>query len=468
MRLRFLHLADLHLGCKNFYLAEKARERTEDFRIAFRDAVEYALDRKNKIDGVILAGNLFEYHRPDEDLWSFTKGLISRLLAKDIIVAVVPGNHDSYAYKNSVYRTERMPGVELFLNTEPEAPRVHEIRGKRVFLYGMTFVPGQTPSPVPPMTKVDEKGIHIALLHGKPTKSDTDEQNHVFVPDRDALGAEGFDYVALGGVRTFHEEKINDTVLVYPGSLEGRGFDPSEIGDKGPVVIEFDDQGVHVERLIRNRKVIESLKLDLRQERITDAAALKEAIASLSGENRITRVTLTGTAEFVASLEEIQEELDDIFFHLEIVDESRLIDSALLRKIESENTIRGYFVRKLAARIEAIKAKIVKKGQTQELMRELAIHEKAMKMGVEQFVEEEAPADSIYSMIPDSDETVAAETIRESVGVTDLEEKIKAMLEHRRKKSQDVSELNHSPSANGKNGTAKPAELEIEIEGEQG
>ncbi len=467
MRLRFLHLADLHLGCKNFYLAEKARERTEEFRLAFRDAVEFALDRANDIDGVLLAGNIFEYHRPDQELWSFTKGLISRLLAKDILVAAVPGNHDSYAYKNSVYRTERLPGVELFLNTEPAAPRVHQIGDKKVFLYGMAYVPGQTPNPVPPLKRVDEKGIHIALLHGKLNKSDTDEESHNVVHDREALSSQGFDYVALGGHRTFHEEKIGSTTFVYPGSLEGRGFDLTEVGPKGPVVVEFDDHGVHVERLIRNKKSIECIDLDLRQERITDAAALKEALTSLSGGDRIVRVTLTGTAEFVASLDDIQEELEDSFFFLEIVDESGLIDSALLRKIESENTIRGYFVRKLATEIESIKAKIVKKGQTNSLMRDLAIHEKAMKMGVEQFVEEETPADSIYSLIPDSDETVAGEAIRQAVGVTDLEEKIKAMLEHRRKKSQEVPAPLDAPQANGQNGAIHSAEAELEIEEEQ-
>ncbi len=465
MRLRFLHLADLHLGCKNFYLAEKARERTKEFRVAFREAIEFALNRGNEIDGVLLAGNLFEYHRPDEELWSFTKGLISRLLAKDILVAVVPGNHDSYAYKNSVYRTERLPGVELFLNTSPEAPRVREIGGKRVFLYGMTYVPGQTPNPVPSLKKVEDKGIHIALLHGK--ESAPEDDKHVFVPDRAALSAEGFDYVALGGMRSFSEETIGATTFVYPGSLEGRSFEDSELGDKGPVVVEFDDEGVHVERMLRNKKTITCINLDLRAERITDAAALKEALSSLSGDDRIVRVTLTGTAEFVASLDEIQEELAPTFFHLEIVDESGLIDSALLRKIESENTIRGYFVRKLAKRIEAIKAKIVKKGQLPQLLHDLAIHEKAMKMGVEQFVEEEAPADSIYSLIPDSDETVTAEVIKESVGVTDLEEKIKAMLEHRRKKSQENEEPPTAPKLNGTHGVEETPEIEIDLEGEQ-
>ncbi len=439
MSLRFLHLADLHLGCKNYYLADKARERTEEFRIAFRDAIEFALDRTNDIDGVLIAGNLFEHHRPEEELWNFAKGLISRLLAKDLIVALVPGNHDSYAYKNSVYRTERLPGVEVFLNTAPEAPRVHERKGRRIFLHGLAFVPGQTPRPLPAFPKPAEKGVHIALLHGRPAQDGIDaDKPHELELDLKAIADNGFDYVALGGRRSFQEERIGSSMIVYPGSLEGRGFADGEYGDKGPVVVEFDDAGgVHVERIVRNRKSIEHVRLDLRAERITDAAALKNALACLGGKDRIVRVTLTGNAEFVASLDDIQEELAESFWHLEIVDESRLVDSALLGKIESENTIRGYFVRKLGARIAALKQKIDKQGQTPELMRELLVHEKAMKLGVEQFIEEEAPADSIYSLIPDSDETVEAESIKKSVGVADLEERVKAMLEHRRKLNRE-------------------------------
>ena len=471
MKLRFLHLSDLHLGSKNFYLAEKARDRCEDFKLAFRDAVEYALDSRHEIDGVLIAGNLFEYHRPSAELWSFVKGLLSRLLAKNQLVAMVPGHHDSFAYKNSVYRTERLPGVELFLNTAPEAPRVHEIRGTRVFVYGMSFVPGQTPTPLPPIAKVPEKGVHIALLNGHAhSHPDFRESAHELTLDLESLCVPGLDYLALGGYRGFREESIGETTCVYSGSLEGRGFESSDAGDKGPVIVEIEDGAVHIERLITNRKTIESVTIDLRAEKITDAMALKDAISTLSGRHRIVEVTLIGTAEFVADLDDIREGLEESFYHLEIRDESRLVDSALLRKIESENTIRGYFIRKLGERIETLKARIVKKGQTDELMRELRVHELAMKTGVEQFIEDEAPNDAIYSLIPDSDETVEPEPIKESVGVGDLEEKVKAMLEYRRRLNQadssPPSELtaaprdrsvsqngNSDPSRNGKSGS---------------
>lgn len=432
MKVRLLHLADVHLGCKSYFLAEKARERSDDFRHAFRDAVEFALEPRNAIDGVLISGNLFESHRPDQEVWSFAKGLLSRLLAKDIFVAMVPGNHDSYAYKNSVYRTERLPGIDLFLDVEPSKPVVHDVGGTRVFLHGLAYVPGQTPMPLPAFQVSPERGVHIALLNGTPASQAAEHPDRLEL-DLSGLGEQGFDYIALGGIRSFSERVVGDTTMVYPGSLEGRGFDDEDLGDHGPVVVQFDEAGAHIERLIRNRRTIEHVRIDLRDERISDAESLQDAIRVHSGTDRIVRVTLTGTAEFVTDLEALCGELEDAFFHLEIEDDSRLVDSAMLRKIESENTIRGYFVRKLSARIAEHKARMKKKGDTAELVRQLSVMEEAMKIGVQQFVEEEAPRDSIYGMIPDSDELVDAKDLKDAVGVEDLEAKVKAMLEYRRK-----------------------------------
>ncbi|MEZ6195265.1 MAG: metallophosphoesterase [Planctomycetota bacterium] len=450
--MRFLHLSDAYLGARCQELGERARERSDDLRAAFRSAIELALDPKRAIDGVFITGNLFDSHRPDEELWNFAKGLISRLLAKDVRVVIVPGHHDSYAYKHAVWRTERLPGVDLLLDVAPGAPVVHEVHGRRLFLYGVAHVPGQTPTPFPGFRKVEEKGVHVALLHGLDLSAEGSEDQLRFDP---ATVAPGFDYVALGGRRRYAENRVDETVLVYPGSLEGRGLERDDAGEKGPVIVEIDEGGVHIERVITNRKQVELVGLDLAAERIADADALRDAVGTLAGRDKIVEVTITGNAEFLADLEDIREELAPRFFHLELRDESRIVDSALLRKIESENTIRGYFVRKMNERIAKLRKRISQHGETPELLRKLVVHERAMKLGVEQFIEEEAPADSIYSLIPDDGERVGADELRRRVGVGRLEERVKAMLQHRR----EGGEAEASTNGNGSSGL-KQAESE--------
>lgn len=449
MTLRLIHISDVHLGCKNYYLGDRAGERSDEFKASFRDVVEFALAERNRIHGVVIAGNLFEQHRPDPEIWSFTRGLISRLLAKDILVAVCPGHHDSYAYKNSVWRTERLPGVELFLNTAPEAPRVREMAGTRVFLYGLAYVPGQTPNPLPAFEKAKEGGVHVGVLHAVTQRHpEFADRPHQLEIDLENVAAAGLDYVALGGFKTFAEYEVGSSKIVWSGSLEGRGFEAGETGEKGPVVVEFDERGVHIERRITQRKLISRVQLDLRKEKITDAAGLKNAITALADRNAIVQLILTGTAEFVASLDEIRLETIGQFHHLEVIDQSKIVDSALLRKIESENTIRGYFVRKLLKRVDAAKAKIAKTGATPETMRELRVAEAAMKMGIEQFVEEETPQDSIYAMIPDSNETVAAEEMRRKAGIAVLEDRVKTMMDDGSSKNGHANGMNGKTEGN--------------------
>ncbi len=439
MKLRFLHLADVFLGCQNLCLGEQARQRSDDFRDSFRSAIEFALDDANAIDGVLLAGNTFDHHRPDEETWSFFRGLVSRLLARNRLVVATPGFRDSYAYKHSVWRTERVPGVDLFLNTDPEAPVVHEIRGTRVFFHGLTYVPGQTPEPLPALECPNESGVNIALLAGSTRQHPLfDEHPNRLTLDADSLAATPFNYVALGGQGQFHEYSQQGSTIVEAGSLEGRGFDLCDLGDKGPVIVEITDSGTQIERMITNRRTHSRVHLDLRAENINDGAALERVIESMAGANSVVELTLSGTAEFVLDHEAICDRVKQRFFHIEIIDESGIAESGLLRKMESENTIRGYFVRKLGERIEKARQALESKGATPDRLRQLRVLEQAMKIGVEQFVEEETPADSIYSLIPDDNELmIEPEVAREDLGIEKLEDRVKAMIEYRKNLSQD-------------------------------
>ena len=53
MRVRFLHMADCHLGYRQYNL----RERFNDFGRAFHHVIDVAI--REKVDFVLLAGDLF-------------------------------------------------------------------------------------------------------------------------------------------------------------------------------------------------------------------------------------------------------------------------------------------------------------------------------------------------------------------------------------------------------------------------
>ena len=58
-----------------------AQAYVAQFLETFRDAMTFALEPENRIDGVLIAGNLFHRHRPEPETWAFVRGLFGRLVA---------------------------------------------------------------------------------------------------------------------------------------------------------------------------------------------------------------------------------------------------------------------------------------------------------------------------------------------------------------------------------------------------
>ncbi len=74
MAIRFLHLSDLDLGARPSFLGEAADARMQEILETFRRAISFTLDPENRIDGVLISGNLFDRHRPPADVWAFVRG----------------------------------------------------------------------------------------------------------------------------------------------------------------------------------------------------------------------------------------------------------------------------------------------------------------------------------------------------------------------------------------------------------
>ena len=89
MRVRFIHVADLHLGYQQYNLEVRA----DDFARAYFAMVEHAIEVK--ADFVLIAGDLF--HKSNPDAWSLkqaTAGL-QQLRSANIPAVAIEGNHDA-------------------------------------------------------------------------------------------------------------------------------------------------------------------------------------------------------------------------------------------------------------------------------------------------------------------------------------------------------------------------------------
>lgn len=444
MAVRFLHLADLHLGSRHEYLGEEAETRAREVMETFRQAVNVALDPERGIDAVLISGNLFDRHGPDPETLSFVRGLLGRLVAEKKPVVLVPGYRDAFGYKDSVYRTERWPGIDVITSAHPEAVK-HTIRDQEVFFYGVAAQPGLSPESFPgferhlpdvhddaalgdqePEIELDETpedlvvgeertsqlmaahiadpGIHVGLLCAEmPDHPEAGARPFGQTVDPSALAGSELDYVALGGYHGFATYELEGTTAAYPGTLVGRRFDIGDEGRKSLLVVDVDQGSVELTRLPVDAAHLEEWTIDLLAERITDPDALCSAILARAAADTIARITLVGPLEFICDLEDVADKVRGRFRHLELVDRTDLLGSGLLRRIQSEHTIRGFFVRRMVKHITDLEDRALTAEPDAPVHRELEVARAALKVGLEQFLDEE-PARDVLFEVPVRDE----------------------------------------------------------------
>ncbi len=383
MSIRFLHLADLHLGYRCSYLADKSGERKKDFYNAFASAVGFAIDSKNRIDFVLICGDLFEQHNPDEQTISFVQKHFSNLQKHNIPVILIPGTHDAYGYSHSVYKKTTLPGVTVISNPAFQKAAGIEIRSQKVHFYGFAFDSSKTAQPLENFIKTDEDGIHISLLHCSVIENPAIAVSEEDVPiSLEQIAKSKMDYVALGHYHNYHEYKRDSVTAVYPGTLEGKSFD--ETGDRYLVIVQIDKpasdvssgSNIKIEKKRFNLKTLREEIIDFSTEKIETQEDLISYIIKFSDPNSLLKIYLKGTTEFVPNTEILQSLLSDKFFYLEVIDSSRVFDSGLIHKIKDEKTIRGIFVRKIMEKIE------------QSPTDEREIFELALKIGVDEFTKQ--------------------------------------------------------------------------------
>jgi DNA repair exonuclease SbcCD nuclease subunit len=351
MSVRILHLADLHLGAAFPSMGDRGPERTRDFLGAFQRAIEFAVSPERPVDLVAVAGDLFDTHDPDESLVFQVESCLERLSKASIPVALVPGTHDAFSYRRSIYRRLRLP-EGVYLLTEPRlapGPRL-TIRDETVQLYGIAYDPAISARPLSEFARGGVADYHVGILHGALQDSPTWKIRPSDLPiDRSEIAASGLNYLALGHYHNFVEVREGGSVAVYPGTLEGRKF--GEDGARYLLVATLSQGTVALERKPWNSRTLSQVSIDLMSAAIHDERRLLERITAFAGEKEIVRVRLEGAADFAFEGERIRGLVRDRFFQLELDDRTYLVDAALLGQFKDEATIRGAFVRRTLDRL---------------------------------------------------------------------------------------------------------------------
>ncbi|TMQ58690.1 MAG: DNA repair exonuclease [Candidatus Eisenbacteria bacterium] len=374
MSVRILHLADLHLGAAFPSMGERAQERTRDLLNAFLRAIEFASSPKHPVDLVAIAGDLFDTHDPDEGLVFQVESSFERLSKAKVPVFLVPGTHDAYSYRRSVYRRLRLPeGSALLAEPRLQPGARLTIRGETVQMYGVAYDPAVAARPLGDFSRSGTADYHVGILHGALQDSPTWKIRPSDLPiNRGEVAACGLHYLALGHYHNFVEVREGGSVAVYPGTLEGRKF--GEDGPRHLLIVTLSRGTVSIERKPWNTRTLSQVAVEFVGADVHDEHQLIDRIAAFAGDGEIVRVRLEGAADFVFEPERIAARIRDRFFHLEIDDHTYLLDAALLGRFRDEATIRGAFVRRTLERLS--------RAQTQQ---EKEIATLALRIGLAEF-----------------------------------------------------------------------------------
>lgn len=340
--IRILHTADLHLDGSFTSLGNRAPQRQADFLETFERIVDLAVEKQVHL--LLIAGDLFDHPRPGPRSLGKVQAGLQRLAARGIQPVVLPGTHDSLVSSDAVYRQSTLPGTVLLDQPGVQEPLALTVNGESVYLYGFAYRGFRSDDALAGLRRRCDEGLHIGLLHGSRQGSPEWNYRKKDLPfTLDDLKNWNLDYVALGHYHSYEELTEGGRLYAcYPGSPEGRRF-----GENGPrycALVTVESGRATVEPLPVNSRELAEKELDL-----SGCADLEEAVgrvAALADDRLLLRLTLTGMLEAPVDLSALQSRCEDGFFYLELRDETRLFDSAYARRIESEETVRGLFVRR--------------------------------------------------------------------------------------------------------------------------
>ena len=182
VRRRILHTSDLHLEL----LGDRACYSLEAL-------VDLAI--KTKVDLVIIAGDLFDHNKVDDDLVSFVVEQLQRL---PVYVAILPGNHDCLGPGSVFNRVElwrNCANVRVFRAPHGETL---DLPGLGVLVWGKCIDCYNDVRPLAGIPRPQGNGRwHIAVAHGYcvGAKPPLFPSYHI---TQEEIVTSGWDYIALG------------------------------------------------------------------------------------------------------------------------------------------------------------------------------------------------------------------------------------------------------------------------------
>ena len=272
--MKFLHLADVHLGMENYGRIDPStglHTRLKDFIKCFSFAIDIALEEK--VDLVIFAGDAYKNSNPNPTHQREFARQIYRLSEAEIPVIMINGNHDNpvsfgKAASLDIFDTLNVSGIRVV--TKPELLDI-ETRSGPVQIFGLPWptknlfltkeeykdfndeestkeIQKRASKKIKEYARMMKPGtpaIFTAHLAAAEASYSGSERSAIIGRDpvfsTQVLAQKEFDYVALGHIHKFQDLNLNNhPPVVYPGSIERINFG-EEKDDKGVCLVNIEN-----------------------------------------------------------------------------------------------------------------------------------------------------------------------------------------------------------------------------------
>ncbi len=162
------------------------------------------------------------------------------------------------------------------------------------------------------------------------------------------LAQAGYDYVALGHIHQYREKVVGQTLMLYPGVVEGKSF--SDPGEGFFTVAEIGEGFPEIKKIPARVRAYQQVKLDVTG--MDEEADLEKEIEKRADPEAIVEIRLQGVFSFLPNVPNLTARMKQQFYHLELKDDTDFFNLELLRGWATEPTLRGSFLRRMLNRLE--------------------------------------------------------------------------------------------------------------------
>lgn len=340
--MRFVHLADVHLGAAPDADSPWCEQRENDIWETFQKVI--ADVKEKQVDLLLICGDLF-HRQPLRKELRDANYLFTTI--PDTTVALIAGDHD-YLREDSYYLSfSWSKNVVCLFGETCDAVYLRELN---TYVYGLSYYSQEISKPyydsVQPLKK---DACHILLAHGG-------DARHIPI-HIERLKRAGFDYVALG--HQHNPRILQENAIAYAGSPEP--LSRAEVGPHGYILGEYANGQVQIRFCPCAKRQYVSLEVEVDGETtlLSLEDTLRQGIEENGSEN-IYHITLVGRrdGESIFYPEKIQR-LGNV---LEVVDQTEPDYDFAKLKERYRGTLIGEFIEYFPEKQTALQTKALYYG----------------------------------------------------------------------------------------------------------